>query len=64
MLKRWGGGWGGGVCVNILGTVSKQRVLCDQLSLTQFIQGFSRNILDKPDNDIREYMLWYLSELI
>ena len=37
---------------NVLGGVTRQRVTYDQLSLTQFIQGFTRNILDERDNDI------------
>ena len=41
------GGGGGG---------SGQRVTYDQLSLTQFIQGFPRNILDESDNKVREQM--------
>ena len=36
----------------------------DQLSLTQFVQGFSKNILDEPDKKIREKMVQYLSELM
>ena len=38
----------------ILGGPSKQRVTYDQLSITQFVQGFTRNVLDEPDHEIRE----------
>ena len=38
--------WGGGV--------SRQRISYDQLSLTQFVQGFVRNILDEGDGKCRE----------
>ena len=44
--------------------VTRQRVTYDQLSLTQFIQGFTRNILDERDNEIREHMLGYLNDLM
>ena len=36
----------------------------NQLSLTQFIQGFTRNILDESDSTVREQMLWYLNDLM
>ena len=49
---------------NVLGGVTRQQVTYDQLSLTQFIQGFTRNILDERDNEIREHMLWYLNDLM
>ena len=42
----------------------KQRLTYDQLLLTQFIQGFTRNIIDEKDQSIREHMLWYLHELM
>ena len=48
----------------ILGGVNRQRVSYDQLSLTQFVQGFTRNILDEPDRDCRDHMLGYLSDLM
>ena len=44
--------------------VTRQRVSYDQLSLTQFVQGFTRNILDEPDRDCRDHMLRYLSDLM
>ena len=49
---------------NVLGGATRQRLTYDQLSLTQFIQGFTRNILDERDNEIRECMLWYLNDLM
>ena len=49
---------------NVLGGLTRQKVTYDQLSLTQFIQGFTRNILDESDNEVREQMLWYLSDLM
>ena len=49
---------------NVLGGVTRQRLTYDQLSLTQFIQGFTRNILDESDGKVREQMLWYMSDLM
>ena len=49
---------------NVLGGVTRQRVTYDHLSLTQFIQGFTRNVLDESDNKVREQMLWYLNDLM
>ena len=46
------------------GGVSRQRISYDQLSLTQFVQGFSKNILDESDQKIREKMIQYLSDLM
>ena len=48
----------------ILGGVSRQRISYDQLSLTQFVQGFSKNILDESDQEIRGQMIQYLSDLM
>ena len=42
----------------------RQTVTYDQLSLTQFIQGFTRNIIDETNNDTREHMMWYLHDLM
>ena len=44
--------------------VTRQRVTYDQLSLAQFIQGFTRNILDESDGKVSEQMLWYLNDLM
>ena len=49
---------------SVLGGVTRQRITYDQLSLTQFIQGFTRNILDESDPKSREQMLWYLNDLM
>ena len=48
----------------IFGGANRQRISYDQLSLTQFVQGFSKNILEETDHKIREKMLQYLSELM
>ena len=34
---------------HILGGPTKQRIAYDQLSLTQIVQGFARNMLDEKD---------------
>ena len=44
MIMFWGG-------------VTRQRVTYNLLSLTQFIQGFTRNILDESDGKVSEQML-------
>ena len=49
---------------SILGGLTKQHISYDQLSLTQFTQGFLRNILDEPDQGAREFMLWYFMDLM
>ena len=49
---------------NVLGGNTRQRVTYDQLSLTQFIQGFTRNIIDETNNETREHMMWYLHDLM
>ena len=49
---------------SILGGPSRQRITFDQMSLTQFVQGFSRNILEEKDGEIRECMIRYLNELM
>ena len=36
----------------------------DQLSLTQFIPGFVKNIIDEQDRDCRDKMLLYLGDLM
>ena len=48
----------------ILGGNTKQRVTYDQLTITQFVQGFARNMLDEDCHETREKMLWYLSDLM
>ena len=49
---------------NVFWGITRQRVTYDQLSLTQLIQGFTRNILDESGGKIREQMLWYLNDLM
>ena len=49
---------------HILGGPNKQRVSYDQLSLTQFVQGFAKNILEESNHSCREYMLHYLADLM
>ena len=39
---------------HILGGLSHQWVTYDQLSLTQFIQGFVKNIIDEQDRDCKK----------
>ena len=48
----------------ILGGNSKQRVSYDQLSWSQWVQGFVRNILEEKSNKTRKNMLNYLSDLM
>ena len=48
----------------ILDGVSRQRVTYDQLSLTQFVQGFCKNIMEESCNDRRYTMVSYLSDLM
>ena len=48
----------------ILGGVSRQRVTYDQLSLTQWVQGFCKNILEQKSSDRRDIMVSYLSDLM
>ena len=50
--------------VVILGGASCQCISYDQLGVRQFVQGFSKNILDETDPKIYEKMLQYLSELM
>ena len=47
----------------ILGGVSRQRVTYDQLSLTQWVQGFCKNILEQKSSDSM-IMVSYLSDLM
>ena len=48
----------------ILGGPSRQRLTCDQMSLTQSVQGFTKNILEEKDEKNRESMVRYLGELM
>ena len=48
----------------ILGGASRQRVTYDQLSLTQWVQGFCKNILEQKSSSRRNAMVSYLSDLM
>ena len=43
----------------VLGGHSRQRVTYDQLSLTQWVQGFAKNIIEEKCQDTKEHMLYY-----
>ena len=49
---------------SILGGVSRQRVTYDQLALTQWVQGFCKNILDESCGKKKDIMVSYLSDLM
>ena len=44
--------------------VNRTRITYDQLSLSRWVQGFCRNILDEQDNDRRERMISYMSDIM
>ena len=48
----------------ILGRVSRQRVTYDQLSLTHWVQGFCKNILEQKSSERRDIMVSYLGDLM
>ena len=48
----------------ILGGAQRHRVLYDQLSLTQGVQGFCKNILEERSHERREAMVAYMSNLM
>ena len=48
----------------ILGGANRTRLTYDQLSLTQWVQGFCKNVLDEKDEHKREQMITYMSELM
>ena len=48
----------------VLGGHSRQRVTYDQLTLTQWVQGFAKNIIEENCQDTREHMLFYLSDIM
>ena len=48
----------------ILGEASKQRLNYDHLSITQWVQGLCRNVLDKKCNKRREVMISYLGDIM
>ena len=47
----------------ILGGATRARLSYDQLSMSQWVQGFCKNMLDEPDQKIRENMIQYMGEL-
>ena len=49
---------------SILGGVNRQRVMYDQLTLTQWVQGFLKNILEESCNERKDIMVSYLSDLM
>ena len=46
------------------GGATRQRVNYDQLSLTQWVQGVCRNILEETSRDRKDIMVSYLADLI
>ena len=48
----------------ILGGPSRQRITYDQLSLTQLVQGFVKNIFEEGDQKCRDRMLAYLGDIM
>ena len=48
----------------ILGGASRQRISYDQLSLTQWVQGFCRNILEENSSDKKDIMISYMADLM
>ena len=48
----------------ILGGVNHSRLNYDQLTLSQWVQGFCKNILDEKDEGKREKMVAYMADLM
>ena len=48
----------------ILGGSTKQRISYDQLGLTQFVQGFVKNVLEEENQNYKANMLQYLADLM
>ena len=48
----------------VLGGVSRQQVTYDQLSLTQWVQGFCRNVLEERSGSRKDTMISYLTDLM
>ena len=44
------------------GSPNSQKLTFNQLSTTQFVQGFTNNILEEKDDKMWEFMLSYLSD--
>ena len=51
------------ICVK-MHCVNRTRITYDQLSITQWVQGFTRNILDEKNVKRRMKMLSYMSDLM
>ena len=49
---------------HILGGQTRQRVTYDQLTMSQFVQGFVKNILEEKNLENREFMLRYLGDIM
>ena len=49
---------------SILSGANRTRVTYDQLNITQWVQGFCRNIMDERDEKTRFQMVRYMSELM
>ena len=49
---------------HILGGIQRQRISYDQLNLTQWIQGFCRNILEENSVERRDAMVSYMADLM
>ena len=48
----------------ILGGAQRQRITYDQLSLTQWVQAFCKNLLEEPSTERRDAMVAYMGELM
>ena len=48
----------------ILGGATRSRLSYDQLTMSQWVQGFCKNMLEESDHKIREKMIQYMGELM
>ena len=48
----------------ILGGATRSRLSYDQLTMSQWVQGFCKNMLEEKDHKIREKMIQYMGELM
>ena len=48
----------------VLSGLNKERVSCDQLSVTQWVAGFGRTMREESDPETRQYMLDYMISLM
>ena len=46
------------------GGVTRSRVSYDQLTMSQWVQGFCKNVLEESDHKVRERMIQYMGELM